>query len=260
MAIPAMLAGAGAAITAMWPDAAPPAPTGPQPALPVLIANLATADRIEIKYGERLLWLERRGQVWGMPQQGGYPARPDRVAALIDGLLGLTLVAPATGAPESLGVADESSKSGSGTLVRVLAVSGAVLAAMIVQGDSASEPPIVRRPNDPQAWVANRRVVVPTNLSGWIDPHLPLPDGLADPALRDGLAQLVFTAVRASPLVHPAPERSIQLTLADGTAVLALGTADGQDWLQISGTARWALRLAPYAFAIPPNSLPPGPT
>jgi hypothetical protein len=260
VAIPVVAAAAAAVIAASWPAPAPLAPVGPQPALPVLIANFRSADRVEILHGKQILWLERRGQVWGVSQEGGYPARSAMVNGLIDGLLGLTLNAPASGTPDSLGVADGTAATGSGTLVRVLAVSGAVLGAMIVQTPHIPGPAIVRRPGDPQAWVANRRVSASADPADWIDPHLPLPDGMLDPALRDALAQLAFTSVRASPLVRPMPVRTIPVALPDGSAVLTLGTADGQDWLQITGNSSWARRLSPFAFAIPPNSLPPGPT
>ena len=257
------LAGAGLGAVVFTPNPPPPLPEGPQPALPMLRANLRTADRIQIVRGAQMVWLERRGQVWALSQAGGYPVQPDKAAALVDGLLALRLTEPATASPAALGVADPAAPAGAGTLVRVLGTSGAVLAAIILGPDDG--PAYVRRPNHPTAWLAVPHVATSTDPADWTGTSLPLPDldrvSLAPDAetdlatLRTALAALRFTAIRASPQIHATPVRVVRVGLADGSAVLHIGQADGQDWLQISGSSAWARHLAPYAFAVPPGSL-----
>ncbi len=75
-----------------------------------------------------MLWLERRGQVWGLSQEGGYPISTAAAEALAEALLTLHLLHPADGTPEALGLGDPPDPAG-GTAVRVLSVRGAVLGA-----------------------------------------------------------------------------------------------------------------------------------
>ena len=254
-----VLLAAGLAAATLRP--APP-PPGPQPAFPALIANSRKADRIEVVHGPDILWLERRGQVWGLARAAGYPVRPESVESLMDGLLALTLEHPVAGTPASAGLEDPSAPEGAGTLIRVLTASDDVLAAVIVGNDAG----LVRRPGQPTLWLATPVLRASPDPADWIGRHVPPPDAAvaivngddqATAKLRQTLAALEFTEVRASPQVHPAPLRSIPLRLADGTALLSLGRLDGQEWLQISGDAAWARRLAPYAFAVPAGSLSP---
>ena len=230
--------------------------SGPEIALPVLNARLPEADRIEFAHGDDLLWLERRGQVWGLSQAAGYPVRQTAAAALIDGLLALKLLHTVSGSPASLGVANPSEREGAGTLVRVLAVSGAVLAAIILGPETG--PSYVRRPGLPTVWLASPHVTASAVVGDWISHRIAPPAGQTPGELRlqRTLAGLRFSEVRAAPQVHPEPVTSLPLSLADGTAVLSVGRAYGQDWLQISGSSAWARQLAPYAFAIPADNLP----
>ena len=244
-----ILAGAGVAASMLRPQPAPPPDPRPQPALPVLIANYRLADRIELVQGAHILWLERRGQIWGLAEAGGYPVRPDAAASLIDGLMALTLDHPVA------------NPGGDGTLVRVLAVSGGVLGAVVIGPADG----LVRRPGLPGAWQAEPQLRLSANPDDWIDTALPAPDvaRLTGPGsteadittLRRSLAALHFTAVRASPQIHPVPVRSIPLALPDGTATLELGRLAGQDWLHVSGSSAWARSLSPYAFAVPAGTL-----
>ncbi len=234
--------------------AAPPAapPPGPLPAMPALAANWAHADRIELSHGGAVLELERRGQVWGLAREGGYPVRPEAAEALTAALLSLRLLRVADGPPDASGLGDPSAANG-GTLVRVRTASGAVIGAVVV-GTRAGVP-YVRRPREEQAWVASTAVPDTIDAAGWADRTLPPTgpvDGDVDAASRQSLAAgLPFIAARPGPQVRLAVARTLPLTLPDGTATLSIGAVDGQDWLRVSGTSRWAARLAPYAFALP---------
>ncbi len=230
-------------------------------ACPALAPRVASADRIELSHAGQVLWLERRGTVWGLARQGGYPAQPGRADALMRALLNLRLLATAPGALASLGLADPAqAEPGGGTLVRVLGTSGATLCAIIT-----GLGPAVRRSADPAGWLVNTPVETSVDPEQWsqhalppLDPALvrtvPQDGGLGSDQLKTLLAALPFDDVRARPLVRVAPLRTVALDLANGTAVLTVGTLAGQSWLVVSGTSPWASGLAAYAFALPANS------
>ena len=253
IAIVAATALGGLAVLALQP--APIAtPLGPVAAMPVLRGQINTADRIELQQGKAVLWLERRGQVWGVSQEGGYPISPQAAASLIDGLLGLTLDHPASGTPAALGVADPNAPAGAGTLVRILATSGALLGSLIVGAPTG--PAYVREVREDQVWLASRHIPVSTAPADWTGTHLPpLDAGSTTPAtIQQAIAGLSFTDVRPSPQLHLTAARSTSIALADGTAVLILGQAAGGEWLEITGSSAWARRLSPYAFAVPSST------
>ncbi len=239
----------------------PGPPELPPLACPALAPRIATADRIELTHAGQTLWLERRGMVWGLARQGGYPAQPGRVDALIQGLLGLRILKPAPGTLDALGLADPFQPSpAGGTFVRLLATSGAVLCTVITGPNKA-----VRRPADTTGWLANAQLADPPDLDNWSQHALPPLDasrlravladgGLGSAAVATMVAALPFTDVRPRPQIHPTPVRTIELALTDGTAVLTVGMEAGQPWLSISGTSPWAMPLTPFAFALPQDS------
>jgi hypothetical protein len=258
-------AAVGLALTAVaagiWLDSAPP-PAFPQIAFPALVARSASVDRIELVHGGKVLWLERRGQVWGLARQGGYPARPALAETLMHALLTMQMLQPAPGAFDALGLADPfAPDAASGTLVRVLSTSGAVLCAVIAGPPGSA---IVRRPGDEHASVANTPVTAPADAQDWSQHSLPALDpskigvldggGLGDEAVRQAVADIAFIDAGPAPQHQAATARTIRLQLATGTAVLAVRLERGQPWLEVSGTAPWASRLTPYAFALPAGS------
>ncbi len=250
----AVAAVAGLATALMRP--VPALPAAPPPALPVLGAQIGSADRIELSHGDKLLWLERRGQVWGLSQEGGFPVRPAESAALVDGLIALRLDHSVSGDPAARGVADPDAKSGAGTLVRVLATSGAVLGAVIL--GNAPGPAYFRQPGLPQIWLASQPLPAGTDPADWTDRHLPAPElvGPDTAPMQLALAGLTITQIRSAPQVRLGQVRTVALPVADGTAVLTLGRANHQDWLQVSGSSAWARALSPYAFAVSGAPIP----
>ena len=260
-----VLMAVGLALTGVVADAlldSTPPPTPPSVAFPALVARSASADRIELVHGGQVLWLERRGQVWGLARQGGYPARPGVAEALMHALLTMQMLKPAPGDFDALGLADPfAAGNASGTLVRVLGTSGAVLCAVIA-GPPGSN--IVRRPGDDHASVTNTPVTAPADAPSWSQRTLPPLDpgtihvlddgGLGDNAVRAAVADIAFVDAGPAPQHHGAPAHTIRLELAPGTAVLTVAMEQGQPWLEVSGTSPWASRLAPYAFALPDSS------
>ena len=238
-----------------------PAPAEASPvAFPALASRIASADRIELVHAGHVLWLQRRGQVWGLARQSGYPVRAGMTEALFTALLTLRVLTPAPEAFEDLHLADPFAPgAGSGTFVRILGTTGAVLCTVIVGNPGSS---VIRRPGDNHAWVANNAITAPADEADWSQHALPPLDpadiravlddgGLGDDAARRAVAEIPFTDAAPAPQHHPAPSRIVQLVLASGTAVLTVGMEQGQPWLLVSGTSTGASRLAPYAFALP---------
>ena len=250
--------GASCVIGGVLLDRAPAAPA-PKLACPVLAGRLASADRIELTHAGQVLWLERRGAVWGLARQGGYPVRPGRAEALTGALLSVKLLKPATGTLDARGLGDPSQPGpAGGTLVRVLGTSGAVLCALVA-GPPGTE--LARRPGDAEGWITNAPIPASADLDGWSQHTLPPLEPAPDDAVQTLLSTLRFTDVRPRPQIHAATMRTVPVALAGGDAVLSVGMQAGQAWLLVDGTTPWARRLAPYAFALPPDSAlaaPPG--
>jgi hypothetical protein len=241
----------------------PIAPAPPEPALPLLAANLREADRIELMHDGKVLWLERRGQIWGLANEGGYPVRPEAAAALIDSLTSLRLLRPAQGSLASLGLGDPAVPGhGGGTLVRVLSVSGATLAS-IIAGQPQPAEFTARRPQDGESWVTSGPIPASIDPAQWSDRSLPPltgatiepGSGLDDAAVVAALAAgLPFTAVRPAPQLHPPATVTVRLALPAGSVVLTAGRIDNQAWVRVTGSAPWAARLLPWVFAVPTDS------
>lgn len=239
----------------------PGVPAAPKLACPALAPRIASADRIELAHAGQVLWLERRGASWGVARQGGYPAQPGRVEALVDTLLTVRLSQPAPGSAEATGPAGAVTPGpATGTSVRILGTSGATLCALVTGPGEA-----VRRYGDAAGSQPSSPVKLSAELGDWSQHTLPPLDpaairavvddaGLGAGPIEQGLSALPVSAISARPQVHLQPARTVRLALNDGTALLTVGIADGQSWLLVSGTSPWASQLAPYAFALPPDS------
>ncbi len=148
-------------------------------ALPGLAPRLAGAQRIEVRRGpDALLALDRRGEVWVLPDRGGYPVRPERVRELLVGLTELRLVERRTADPaqlDRLGLDDQARPGTTAVLLRVLDGGGAPIAELVVgrrrvrtQGN-VPETVYVRRPDESQSWLAEGRLPADGDAQLWID-------------------------------------------------------------------------------------------
>jgi len=147
-------------------------------AFPGLASRLAGAERIELKKPDATLVLERHGEVWVLPEKGGYPVRPERVREMLVGLTELRLAERRTADPEQfdrLGLSDPAKQGSTALLLRVLDGAGTPLAELVVgrrrvrtQGD-VPESVYVRRPSETQTWLAEGRLPVDADAQLWID-------------------------------------------------------------------------------------------
>ena len=95
---------------ALWREAARGArPDVSGPVLPEWPAQAETAQIVEITAADAMFRLVRGADGWTMPSRGGYPVRPERIAALDEALAGLRYRRVMTRDPDKLsrlGLAD----------------------------------------------------------------------------------------------------------------------------------------------------------
>lgn len=114
---------------------------------------------------------------WNLPDKAGYPADFNAIRKTVRGLAELMLVESKTGRAdwqEKLGLGLPKS-GGSGTLVTLKDAKGEVLATLIagsaVEGEGAGgrQALYVRRPDEPQAYVARGNFQATTDQTQWLD-------------------------------------------------------------------------------------------
>ncbi len=146
------------------------------PALPALAAAPDAATRIVIAGAGFALTLDRAAEGgWTWRERDGFPADPRRVAAALDGLAGLRLVAPMTARPARyprLGVADITDPDSRALRVDIEAADAAPLGRLLIGGRPAAavEPSVyVRRVFEARAWRAAGIPAVPRDPLDWFD-------------------------------------------------------------------------------------------
>ena len=178
----AAAAAVGAAMLLAPDRAGPPLSSAAQLAFPGLAQRLAGAARIEVQRHDGTLVLRRgEGETWLVPALADYPARGERIRELLVGLTELRLSEPRTADPaqlDRLGLEEPLKPGATSSLLRVLDASGAPLAELVTgrrrvrtQGN-LPESIYVRRPAEPQAWLAEGRLPVDSDPQLWVDRDL----------------------------------------------------------------------------------------
>jgi hypothetical protein len=148
-----------------------------KPAFADAAPRLQNAAVIELAHQGNKIVLARKGDVWGVAQDSGYPAEAGKVHDLLAGLAELKLMEPRTSDPAEynrLGVADPGLKSDS-TMVAVEDGAGKPILALIVghsrtRGMSNLPDQIyVRRPGEAQSWLAEGRLPLDDDALMWLD-------------------------------------------------------------------------------------------
>ncbi len=148
---------------------------------PGLAPRLEKAARIEIASAGKKFVIERKGDVWGLPDLGFYPVEPTKVHSVLAGLALLRQVAPRTSDPAefaTLGVSDPTKAGSSGRLVEVSDASGHPIVSLIVGNQryastaNSPETEYVRRPGENQSWLAQGPLAIDGEADLWIDHSL----------------------------------------------------------------------------------------
>jgi hypothetical protein len=150
-----------------------------------LFSSLAAASgrvgAIEIKQGTSALTLERKGEAWGIKERAGYSADTDKVRALVLRLSQADLMEPKTSKPDRyalLELEDPAGKDAKSKLIRAIDTKGYVIAE-VVTGKRRADAfgagkggTYVRKPGDPQTWLASGDIDAPTAVRDWIRPQV----------------------------------------------------------------------------------------
>jgi hypothetical protein len=149
---------------------------------PDLAPQLADAARIEITHQGQTITLARKGDKpespWGLVERGLYPVETTKLRAMLTALTELRLVDPRTSDPmlySRLGLEDADQKTGSSDLLRVFDSSGKVIAQLLVghrrvrTAGNVPDQVFVRRPDNPQTWLAEGSLEVDADPQLWLD-------------------------------------------------------------------------------------------
>jgi hypothetical protein len=144
---------------------------------PDLGSQAANVTRIEISQGAGKLSLERSGEAaWTIRESGGYPANPERIRALLTGLVEARLLEPKTRNEARyafLELEDPARKDANSRLVRLLDGSGGTVAEAVL---GKRRPPgfgtgrggtYVRKPGEAQTWLVDSELSGGTDLRDW---------------------------------------------------------------------------------------------
>jgi hypothetical protein len=141
--------------------------------------------RVDITQGGKTLTIDKAGDAWQIASQGGYPASAEKIRALLVALADARLVEPKTRNPDRLGlleVDDPATKNSNTRLIKLEDAGGAVLAEVLAgksrPGQVGAAPgastagTYVRKPGDPQSWLASTSIAGGASLRDWVEPRV----------------------------------------------------------------------------------------
>jgi Domain of unknown function (DUF4340) len=151
------------------------------PVLPGFAESAAQADHVVLVHGDERITLVRQGDKWAVEEKGLYPVDSGKLRQLLLGLADLRYVEPKTRKPElysRLQVENAGKPDSKSTLVTVSAEKPGVLAALILgqrRTDALGggvDGIYLRKPEDPQSWLARGTLELPTEITAWLDRKL----------------------------------------------------------------------------------------
>lgn len=144
---------------------------------PSLVSNASKITALELRQGPAVLTMERKDGAWRLKERDGYPVIAEKVRALMVSLAEADLVDAKTRLADRYTLIDLEDPATAGTKsrsVRLLDGSGGVLAETVV-GKKRSDAfgpgkagTYVRKPGDPQTWLANADIDASTDIKDWI--------------------------------------------------------------------------------------------
>lgn len=145
-------------------------------AFPGLAAKLGEVASIAVWREGSSLTFVRDGDSWLVAEKGNYPANPAKVSQIALAMADLTLVEPKTRKPDLYSrLAVEDPDKGKSTLVSIKDKSGGTLAELIVgkrrydRLGAGNDGVYLRKPGDPQAWLARGSLDPSGDPSSWLD-------------------------------------------------------------------------------------------
>jgi hypothetical protein len=129
-----------------------------------------------VKQGQDTIVLERKGGSWNLKSRNGYPADPVKVRSLLVGLAEAELVGAKTRRPDRYAVLeleDPAEKGAKSRLVRLVGGKGVIGEVVVGKKriemlDATKGGTYVRKPGDPQTWLANAELDAPIASKDWV--------------------------------------------------------------------------------------------
>jgi Domain of unknown function (DUF4340) len=189
-----------------------------QAALPALAGKLGEVASVGLKRGALELTFVRDGDGWFVAEKGNYPAAAGKVRQIVLGMADLALVEPKTEKADlypRLEVDDPG--KGKSTLVTLKDKAGTPLAELIIgkrrydRLGAGNDGIYIRKPGDPQAWLARGSLEFSDQLSSWLDRRI-----LDLPEKR--IAKVILTQPDGTKLVISRPTADAAFTVEDAPA------------------------------------------
>jgi len=149
-----------------------------QPLLPALPQLVTDMTAVELRQGDKSLTLQKQAAGWTIKERSGFPAKPDKVRALMVQLGQAELIEKKTLNPARYGVIeleDPTLKDAKSREVRILGKSDKPIADIILgkkkyeafgAGKSGT---YVRKADDKQTWLASGDLDAPLDVKEWVD-------------------------------------------------------------------------------------------
>jgi Domain of unknown function (DUF4340) len=145
-------------------------------AAPALAAKLGDVASVTLWRNGSTLTLVRDGDSWLVADKGNYPANAGKISQIVRAMADLTLVEPKTQKPDLYPRIDvEDPGKGKSASITVKDKSGATLAELIVgkrrydRLGAGNDGVYLRKPGDPQAWLARGSLDPSGEVSSWLD-------------------------------------------------------------------------------------------
>ena len=171
----AALVAVGAALF-MGRDTGGPADTlAGQPLFPGLLDQVNAVEAVTVHGTAGTMTLQRTADGWAMAERDGWPARTEKIRALLLSLAQMETIEPKTAKPDlyaDLGVEDPGGKDAKSTGIEALDGEGKPLAALILGGRKVSGGSLVgsyvRKPGEARSWLATGTLDLGEGPADWL--------------------------------------------------------------------------------------------
>jgi hypothetical protein len=153
-------------------------PVGGERLMPVLENAIGQVAEVAIKQGDTAVVLQRKGGSWELRSRDGYPADIAKVRTLLVALGQAELAEPKTNRADKypvLELEDPAGKGAKSRLVTLTDAKGNTIAEAVLGktrsdgfGIGRTSGTYVRRPDNPQTWLANVEIDAPLGTKDWV--------------------------------------------------------------------------------------------
>ncbi len=152
-----------------------------QPVFPVLKATINDVTEMRISTQSGTITVHREDDSWRVKEKHEYPADLGKIRETLIGLAELKILEPKTRKPEhyeKLGVQDVETERSLSTGVTLKDAAGNTLAEVIIGndrpagGNGGQKEMFIRKPENPQTWLAMGRLSIEKNPGEWLDKEL----------------------------------------------------------------------------------------